>query len=90
MAPVKEMDSLWEGSKPVPRMVQNQLDHRLELNMVDLDRRILKEAGKILERRERRSWLIAVLAFFIILHIREIDAARNIYWRRYKDSVWPT
>lgn len=88
MASVQQMGCPWDGTKPVPRMVQNQLDHRLELNMVNLDKKILKEAGKILQRKERGKWLIAILAFFIILHIREIDAARNIYWRRYNDSVW--
>ena len=87
MAFVSQIGSPWDGAKPVPRMVQNQLDHRLELTMVDLDGKILKEAGSTLEKKERKKWLILILAFFIILHIREIDAARNIYWKRYKDSV---
>jgi hypothetical protein len=32
---------------------------------------------------------MVTLAIFLLLHIREIDAGRNIYWNRYKDSVCP-
>lgn len=39
----------------------------------------------MLEQRKRSSWVVATLALFILLHVRELDAARNIFWGRYKD-----
>lgn len=43
MAVIKDQDSAWYGIKPVPRMIQNQLGHLLELNIIELDRKILKD-----------------------------------------------
>jgi len=31
--------------------------------------------------------VVGILATFLVLHIRELDAGRNIFWRRYKDSL---
>lgn len=45
MATVEDRDSAWYCVKPVPRMIQNQLGHMLELNMIDLDRKILTGGG---------------------------------------------
>ena len=87
MATVTDRFSAWYGIIPVPRMVQNQLGHLLELKMIELDKNILKAVQDLLEKRSRRMWVIGTLAVFLLLHIRELDAGRNIYWRRYKDSV---
>ncbi|KAM0794839.1 hypothetical protein BDR22DRAFT_814504 [Usnea florida] len=86
MAPVTDKLSAWYGTVPVPRMVQNQLGHLLELKMIELDGKILKAVQQLLYKRSRPTWIIGTLAVFILLHIRELDAGRNIYWRRYKDS----
>lgn len=87
MATVNDEESAWHGFTPVPRMVQNQLGHLLELRMIDLDKRILPTLQKLLEKRGRPSWVVATLSLFILLHVRELDAARIIFWGRYKDSV---
>ena len=87
MATVTNISSAWNGITPVPRMVQNQLGHLLELNMIELDRNIMKAVQDLLEKRSRRMWVVGTLAVFLLLHIRELDAGRNIYWQRYKDSV---
>lgn len=87
MAIVNDPQSAWHGHTPVPRMIQNQLGHLLELRMIELDRRILEALHRIIQARNRSSWIFTTLAFFILLHVRELDAARNIFWRRYKDSV---
>lgn len=89
MATVKDERSAWYELIPVPRMVQNQLGHLFELHMIKLDEKILKAVQVILEKRNRRMWVVGTLAVFILLHIRELDAGRNIYWRRYRDSVRP-
>lgn len=87
MARVTDRLSAWYGIVPVPRMIQNQLGHLLELKMIELDRKILKAVQSLLEERKRCMWVVGTLAVFLLLHIRELDAGRNIYWRRYKDSV---
>jgi hypothetical protein len=87
MTLVEDIKSAWFGRTPVPRMVTNQLNHRLELRMAELDREVLKELAKILESRERHMWVIGILALFLLLHTREIDAGRNIFWGRYRDEV---
>jgi hypothetical protein len=89
MAAIEDRDSPWYGFKPVPRMIQNQLGHLLELNMIDLDRKILKGVQTLMEKRERRMWVVVTLAVFLLLHIRELDAGRNIFWSRHKDPVCP-
>lgn len=87
MATIHDSQSPWNGITPVPRMIQNQLGHLLELEMIKLDKRILLTLHKALQTRNRSSWIFTSLAFFILLHVRELDAARNIFWGRYKDSV---
>ena len=86
---VTEKDSPWYGKTPVPRMVQNQLNHLLELRLTELDTKILKGCKALMEKRERDKWLILILVFFFLLHVREVDTARNIYWKRYSDIVRP-
>jgi hypothetical protein len=87
MTAVKDIKSAWFGRTPVPRMITNQLTHRLELRMAVLDCQILEEVSNILECRERHMWVIGMLALFLLLHTREIDAGRNIFWGRYRDEV---
>ncbi|KAF2834182.1 hypothetical protein M501DRAFT_984603 [Patellaria atrata CBS 101060] len=86
MATIKDKQSAWYDTIPVPRMVQNQLGHLFELHIIDLDEKILKALHVILEKRDRRMWVVGTLAVFLLLHVRELDAGRNIYWRRYRDS----
>ena len=87
VAPVTDKLSARYGTVPVPRMVQNHLGHRLELKMIELDGKILKAVQQLLYKSSRPTWIIGTLAVFILLHVRELDTGRNIYWRRYKDSV---
>ncbi len=89
MAKVDNRDSAWFDRIPVPRMVTNQLNHRLELRMAELDSKILQDANGMLQTREQEhhTWVVGTLALFLVLHIRELDAGRNIFWKRYKDSV---
>lgn len=87
MVVVDDSQSAWYKHTPVPRMVQNQLCHQLEMRMVELDAKILKRVEVIMRAGKRSEWLIMTIAVFLLLHIRELDAGRNIHWRRYKDPV---
>ena len=79
MSTIQDRTSAWYGLTPVPRMVTNQLNHLLELEMIRLDRKILKSVHELLEKPHRRKWLFGTLAVFLLLHVRELDAGRNIY-----------
>lgn len=58
MAVIEDQDSAWYDIKPVPRMIQNQLGHLLELNIIELDRKILKDVQTWMEKRIRRLSII--------------------------------
>jgi hypothetical protein len=83
MSTVKERDSLFYGLKWVPCIVQKQLNHALELKMMELDQKIWKGAKDIMESGERYMWIVGFLALVLLLHIREVYAGRIIYWRRH-------
>lgn len=87
MAPVLDSQSAWFGSTPLPRMVQNHISHCLEIHIAKLDAKIMRAVSSIFDKRSRNKWHIATLAVFLLLHVRELDAGRNIYWKRYKDTV---
>ena len=87
MTIIENRDFSWYSIKLVSRMIQNQLGHLLELNIIDLDRKIVKDVQTLMKKRERRMWIVTILAVFILLHVREFDAGRNIYWSRYNDSI---
>lgn len=81
IAAVKERESMFYGFKYVPRMVHNQLNHTLELKMMELDKKVLKGARDIMVYGERRMWIVGFLALFFLLHIREVDAGEIVDWR---------
>lgn len=87
MAAIEDESSAWYKIKPVPRMVQNQLNHLLEIQMIELDKKILTTIHKAMQDRQRHTWVVTTLTTFLLLHIRELDAGRNIYWKRYEDIV---
>jgi hypothetical protein len=79
MTRVEDRNSAWFGRTPVPRIVINQLNHRLELRMAELDSKILEEVSDMLESRERHMWAIRIRALFLLLHTRELNIGRNIF-----------
>lgn len=87
MSPIQDENSAWYGEMPAPRMVQNQLGHLLELRMVELDAEILGALHKLIAKRHIMDWLVITLAVYLLLHVRELDAARIIYWKRYLDTA---
>lgn len=84
---VQDPKSPWYGMQPMCRMVSNQLNHLLERHMMELDSQILRQFQRWAEKKERENWLIVTLVVFLLLHVREIDAGRIIFWNRYGDPV---
>jgi hypothetical protein len=85
MTVVTDPASAWYEHIPVPRMVKNQVSHLLGLRMIELNREITDPLNRL--PRDRRLWIVGTLLVFLLLYIREIDAGRDIYLVRYKDSV---
>jgi len=46
-----------------------------------------KQVQGIFENKQRPIWVVATLSMFLILHVRELDAGRNIFWRCYDNLV---
>jgi hypothetical protein len=88
MTAIYEPESCWHGFTPVPRMIQNQLGHLVEMHMAALDEKILFSLRKMGNKNDRREWMIQIIAIAILLHTREVDIGRNIYWSRRDNTVW--
>ncbi|KAI1770079.1 hypothetical protein F4818DRAFT_434349 [Hypoxylon cercidicola] len=82
MEMVEDENSLWYGQVPVPRMVKSQLGHLLEMNIVQLDQ-LLQSVR--LKNGQPMDLPVRILIYFFLLHVRELDGARNIYWKRFAD-----
>jgi hypothetical protein len=77
---VKEKESVFYGFRHVPRMLRDQLNHALEMEMTRLDTEILKDARRILENGKPDMWVIGYLVLFFLLHVREVYAGRFLIW----------
>lgn len=84
---IQDSESPWFGKQPLPRMISNQLTHLFELHMIRLDEMILDKLQSWMLKTERGEWLIVTLVVFLLLHVREIDAGRIIFWKRHEDPV---
>lgn len=51
MVVIKDQDFTWYNIKPVPRIIQNQLGHLLELNIIELYRKILNDVQTLMEKK---------------------------------------
>ncbi len=78
MTNIDDPISAWHWCIPVPKMVTNQLKHLLELRMIELDHTVTKALHDLLDKRGRKTWIVGTLAVFLLVHIRELDAGRNI------------
>ncbi|KAI8648151.1 hypothetical protein NCS56_01547300 [Fusarium sp. Ph1] len=86
MTKVQSKNSAWHGIIPVPRMIQNQLNHQLERILVEWDKEVLLALHQLLPGG-RDKWIPATLTTFLLLHIRELDAGRNIIWKNATDPL---
>ncbi|KIV98446.1 uncharacterized protein PV09_09744 [Verruconis gallopava] len=87
MPVITDRNSAWYGAVPPPERVQKQLDHRLELHMIQVDERVLKNLQKLFLIKDNRVWAPATLATFHVLHVRELDGGRILHWNRYHDTA---
>ena len=69
------------GSIPVPRVLQNKLDHLLEAEIVETEQYLLKTLQQVIEASDRHAWVVTFLGIAITLqlHVIERDAWRLLY-----------
>jgi len=84
---VDNIESPLHGTIPVSRVLQNQLDHLLELEIVQTERLLLKNLQKAMRLSDRSSWIIIFLGIAIMLHAMERDTWRLLYWVHHQEEV---
>ncbi|KAH7111612.1 hypothetical protein EDB81DRAFT_671249 [Dactylonectria macrodidyma] len=89
MTAVDDVNSPWHRIIPVPRTLLNQLNHELELELVQLHKEVLRAIQDMFRNHRRSKLLSATFATFLLLHVLELDAGRLIHWIRHKDpQLW--
>ncbi|OJD28531.1 hypothetical protein ACJ73_00058 [Blastomyces percursus] len=83
MTEVTQPSSPLYGTVPVPRVLQNQLDHALEDYIVLCEALFLRNLQNVIKRRDRSQWVVIFLALTIMLNVLERDVWRLLYWIRH-------
>jgi hypothetical protein len=87
MSPVVDPESFLYGITPAPRVVQNQLDRRLERYCAEKEAEYLKALQNSMLRKRRLEWTTIFTSSVIVLHIRERDIWRLLYWTLDTNNV---
>ena len=87
MPVVEEKNSPLYGTVPVPRVLQNQLDHPLECRIYETEHSLLDRLQKAMLKKERPDWMPIFLALVIILHVFERDTWRLMYWVHHSEEA---
>ncbi|KAI8626607.1 hypothetical protein F5Y19DRAFT_488205 [Xylariaceae sp. FL1651] len=80
MVAIRDPRSPWYGQRPVPRQVSSQIKHLLEIKAAYLDDQLHSA-----RRKSGMELTELILVYFFLLLSHELDAARNIFWKRYED-----
>jgi hypothetical protein len=84
---VENGDSSLFGTVPAPRVLQNQLDRMLEEYCATKEVDCLRGLQSSMYRSTSRDWTVIFVVTVIILHIRERDIWRLMYWTSLSDQV---
>lgn len=68
------------GTVPAPRVLQNQLDRKLEAYIARIEKSLLTELSRTMLRIRPCERTTIFLAVIILLHVRERDIWRLQYW----------
>jgi hypothetical protein len=66
IAIINDVGSLLNGTISVPHVLQNQLDHKLEQEVIRTERKLLKELQRVMKLRNRYQWSIFILSKAIV------------------------
>jgi hypothetical protein len=87
MSPVKDRRSLLNGTTPAPRVLQNQLDRMLEQYCANKELECLQELQRCMRKDSKRLWVVVFIVIVLLLHVRERDIWRLLYWTQGNNSV---
>jgi hypothetical protein len=87
MLPVKHRGSLLNGTTPAPRVLQNQLDRILEQYCAKKELECLKELQRSMRGQSKRPWIVVFIVTVLLLHVRERDIWRLLYWTLRNNNV---
>ncbi|KAI6357336.1 hypothetical protein MCOR31_010377 [Pyricularia oryzae] len=85
--PITDPSSPYYGSSPAPRVLQNELDRRLEWYISSLESRLLADLRAALVKRTA-PWNDIYLTGLLVLAVVEIDSWRLMYWIRHKEEAY--
>lgn len=85
---VEELGSTLYGTAPAPRVLQNQLDQVLEEYCAEKEFECLKLLHKAMYKKRRKDWAVVFAVSMLLLHLRERDLWRLLYWTLGNDGVW--
>ncbi|KAF4947934.1 hypothetical protein FSARC_13861, partial [Fusarium sarcochroum] len=79
-------NSPFSGKVPVPRMLQNQLNRLLEKALEKSEIFVTEKLQSIYRTHKQDMWFLGSLASFLLVHVRELDAGRLVYWKHHPDE----
>lgn len=77
---VMDQTSFLFNTIPAPRVLQNQLDSRLERYCAVQEGKYLKMLSDTMRQNRRNEWVVIFISAIILLHTRERDIHRLLYW----------
>jgi len=80
MSTVTDVRSFLLHSTPAPRVLQNQLDQRLETYCAKREESFLRKLSSTVTNKRSSMWDAIFISAVILLHVRERDIHRLLYW----------
>src|SRR4051794_6466189 len=87
MHQVVDKESSLYGTTPAPRVLQNQLDRKLEEYCAETEVVCLNGLQRAMLRKTAKQWTVIFTATLLLLHVWERDIWRLLYWTMRVNSV---
>jgi hypothetical protein len=84
---VIDMTSPYFWRRPAPRVLQNELDVRLEFYVAELESSLLRQLDRAMIQLKKYTWNELYCTCLLVLAIMERDTWRLVYWVRHKEEV---
>lgn len=78
--------SPYHQTLPAPRVLQNQIDSRIEAHVARVELQLLKELQKAMKQKTC-AWTEIFSTVFLILRVTEKDIWRLMYWLKHDKEV---
>lgn len=84
---VTDPESPYYNTTIAPRVLQNQIDSRVEAFMARVELQLLKDLQKAMKQKTC-SWIEIFSTVFLILRVAEKDIWRLMYWLRHENEAY--